>query len=141
MLKSLLSMVAATVLLVGTASADTVRIALIDPLTGPMAAAGQSALDHLKFHAEKINANGGINGDKLEIVGLDNKVNPQESLVQLQKAIDDGIRYVTQGNGSSVASALISVFKFWFAPTFLACCMVLGVLAPPPPSTATRPTH
>ena len=62
MLKSLLSMVAATVLLVGTASADTVRIALIDPLTGPMAAAGQSALDHLKFHAEKINANGGING-------------------------------------------------------------------------------
>ena len=98
MLKSLLSMVAATVLLVGTASADTVRIALIDPLTGPMAAAGQSALDHLKFHAEKINANGGINGDKLEIVGLDNKVNPQESLVQLQKAIDDGIRYVLRRN-------------------------------------------
>lgn len=62
---------AATVLLVGTASADTVRIALIDPLTGPMAAAGQSALDHLKFHAEKINANGGINGDELEIVGQD----------------------------------------------------------------------
>ncbi|HBT07681.1 MAG TPA: branched-chain amino acid ABC transporter substrate-binding protein [Alcanivorax sp.] len=108
MLKSLLSMVAATVLLVGTASADTVRIALIDPLTGPMAAAGQSALDHLKFHAEKINANGGINGDKLEIVGLDNKVNPQESLVQLQKAIDDGIRYVTQGMGSSVGSALLA---------------------------------
>ena len=108
MLKSLLSMVAATVLLVGTASADTVRIALIDPLTGPMAAAGQSALDHLKFHAEKINENGGINGDKLEIVGLDNKVNPQESLVQLQKAIDDGIRYVTQGMGSSVGSALLA---------------------------------
>ena len=108
MLKPLLSMVAATVLLVGTASADTVRIALIDPLTGPMAAAGQSALDHLKFHAEKINANGGINGDELEIVGLDNKVNPQESLVQLQKAIDDGIRYVTQGMGSSVGSALLA---------------------------------
>jgi branched-chain amino acid transport system substrate-binding protein len=101
-------MVAAAALLVGTASADTVRIALIDPLTGPMAAAGQSALDHLNFHAEKINANGGINGDKLEIVGLDNKVNPQESLVQLQKAIDDGIRYVTQGMGSSVGSAILA---------------------------------
>jgi|TARA_R100001143_G_scaffold13369_1_gene15031 branched-chain amino acid transport system substrate-binding protein len=108
MLKPLISMVAATVLLAGTASADTVRVALIDPLTGPMAAAGQSALDHLNFHAEKINANGGINGDKLEIVGLDNKVNPQESLVQLQKAIDDGIRYVTQGMGSSVGSALLA---------------------------------
>ncbi len=108
MLKHLLSMIAATVLLVSTASADTIRIALIDPLTGPMAAAGQSALDHLNFHAEKINANGGINGDKIEIVGLDNKVNPQESLVQLQKAIDDGIRYVTQGMGSSVGSALLA---------------------------------
>lgn len=108
MIKSFLSTVVATMLLVSTASADTIRIALIDPLTGPMAAAGQSALDHLNFHAEKINANGGINGDKLEIVGLDNKVNPQESLVQLQKAIDDGIRYVTQGMGSSVGSALLA---------------------------------
>jgi branched-chain amino acid transport system substrate-binding protein len=35
-------------------------------------------------------------------------VNPQESLVQLQKAIDDGIRYVTQGMGSSVGSAILA---------------------------------
>ncbi|MCC4310215.1 branched-chain amino acid ABC transporter substrate-binding protein [Alcanivorax marinus] len=108
MLKTLLSTLATTVLLVGTVSADTVRIALIDPLTGPMAAAGQSALDHLNFHARTINANGGINGDKIEIVGMDNKVNPQESLVQFQKAVDDGIRYVTQGMGSSVGSALLT---------------------------------
>jgi branched-chain amino acid transport system substrate-binding protein len=33
-------------------------------------------------------------------------VNPQESLIQAQKAIDAGIRILTQGNGSSVAGAL-----------------------------------
>ncbi len=109
MIRKLLRAATASLLITGVAQAeDTVRIALIDPLTGPMAAAGQSAIEHLKFHAEHINETGGINGKKLEIVGLDNKVNPQESLVQLQKAIDDDIRFVTQGMGSSVASALLT---------------------------------
>lgn len=111
MLKPIFTFLAASLLLVGTASAETVKLALIDPLTGPMAAAGQPAFEHLKYEAKRINANGGLNGQDLEIVGLDNKVNPQESLVQLQKAIDDGVRYVTQGNGSSVASALISAIE------------------------------
>ena len=53
-----------------------------------------------------MNAKGGIQGKKVEIVPLDNKTNPQESLIQAQKAIDAGIRYLTQGNGSSVAGAL-----------------------------------
>ncbi|MBF1801247.1 branched-chain amino acid ABC transporter substrate-binding protein [Alloalcanivorax profundimaris] len=112
MLKSLFTFITASLLLVGTAgAAETVKLALIDPLTGPMAGAGQPAFEHLKFEAKRINANGGINGKDLEIVGLDNKVNPQESLVQLQKAIDDGVQFVTQGNGSSVASALIGAVE------------------------------
>jgi branched-chain amino acid transport system substrate-binding protein len=53
-----------------------------------------------------LNAKGGILGHKVEIVALDNKTNPQESLVQAQKAVDAGIRYITQGNGSSVGAAL-----------------------------------
>ncbi len=40
-------------------------------------------------------------------MGYDNKLNPQESIVQLQKAIDSGARVVVQGNGSSVGAALI----------------------------------
>ncbi|MGB1203387.1 MAG: ABC transporter substrate-binding protein, partial [Alloalcanivorax venustensis] len=81
MLKPIFTFLAASLLLVGTASAETVKLALIDPLTGPMAAAGQPAFEHLKYEAKRINANGGLNGQELEIVGLDNKVNPQESLV------------------------------------------------------------
>ena len=108
MLKSIFTFLAASVLLVSTANAETVKLALIDPLSGAMAGAGQPALSHMQFEAERLNAKGGLNGNKIEIVGYDNKVNPQESLVQLQKAIDDGVRYIVQGNGSSVASALIS---------------------------------
>ena len=58
------------------------------------------------YLADEINASGGLLGKKVEIVGLDNKTNPQESLIQAQKAADQGIRIITQGNGSSVAAAL-----------------------------------
>lgn len=93
------------------AEAEPVRFALIDPLTGPMSVVGQPALAQLQFTAERLNKEGGMDGHPIEIVGYDNKINPQESLVQLQKAIDDGIRYIIQGNGSSVGSALLSAIN------------------------------
>ncbi|WP_290518973.1 branched-chain amino acid ABC transporter substrate-binding protein [Alcanivorax sp.] len=109
MMKTFLAGVVSTLLLASAAqAAEPVKIALIDPLSGPMASAGQPAYEHLKFAAERINANGGMNGHPIEIVGLDNKLSPQESLVQLQKAMDNGVDFITQGNGSSVASALIA---------------------------------
>ena len=39
-------------------------------------------------------------------MSYDNKVNPQESLIQLKKALDEGARFVVQGNGSAVALAI-----------------------------------
>jgi len=61
---------------------------------------------------DKINAEGGVlGGKKFEIVPFDNKISAKESLVQLKHAIDQGIRFITQGNGSSVAGALIGAIK------------------------------
>jgi branched-chain amino acid transport system substrate-binding protein len=44
---------------------------------------------------------------KFEVVGFDNKGSPQESLNALKAAIDQGFRYVTQGNGSGAAAAIL----------------------------------
>ena len=96
----------ASLLLAGPAMAQ-VKIAYIDPLSGMMAATGEHGLKEFQFAAEQINARGGVLGKKLEIVPMDNKLSPQESLNLLNRAIDQGIRYVTQGAGSSVAAALI----------------------------------
>jgi branched-chain amino acid transport system substrate-binding protein len=87
-------------------AADTIKIAYIDPLSGGGASVGEVGLKHFQWLADQINASGGLIGKKLEILGLDNKTNPQESLVQAQKAIDQGAHFLTQGNGSSVAAAL-----------------------------------
>ena len=68
------------------------KIAYIDPLSGLMAATGEHGLRELQYNAERINARGGIQGQKIEVVPMDNKLSPQESLVLLNKAIDEGIR-------------------------------------------------
>ena len=85
---------------------ETIKIGYIDPLSGGGASVGEGGLKTFQYLADEMNAKGGILGKKIEIVGLDNKTNPQESLVQAQKAIDSGVRFITQGNGSSVAAAL-----------------------------------
>ena len=88
--------------------ADTVKIAFIDPLSGPFAGTGTNGLHQYEFAAEElVNKKGGVlGGDNFEIVAFDNKISPKESLIQLQVAIDQGIRFIAQGNSSGVANAL-----------------------------------
>jgi branched-chain amino acid transport system substrate-binding protein len=85
---------------------ETVKIAWIDPLSGLMAPVGQNQVKSFQFFAEKFNANNPA-GVKFEIIPIDNKLSPAESLNALKSAIDQGVRYVTQGNGSGAALAII----------------------------------
>jgi branched-chain amino acid transport system substrate-binding protein len=89
---------------------QTVKLAWIDPLSGLMGPVGNNQLNSWKFAVEKFNA---INpaGVKFEVVGFDNKLSPTESLNALKSATDQGIRYIIQGNGSSVALALIDAIN------------------------------
>jgi branched-chain amino acid transport system substrate-binding protein len=105
--KSALRAVACAFAVLAVPAFAQVKIAYIDPLSGLMAATGEHGLHELEFAAEQMNAKGGVLGQKIEIVPLDNKLSPQESLIVLKSAIDQGIHYIVQGNGSSVAGALI----------------------------------
>ncbi|ORE91512.1 branched-chain amino acid ABC transporter substrate-binding protein [Acuticoccus yangtzensis] len=109
MKKFALASAATFALLVSSASAqeETFRIAYIEGMSGAFANVGDQGLKHFNYAAEKINAAGGINGAKVVVEAFDGQTNPRESLVQLQRAIDEGYQYITQGNGSSIASALI----------------------------------
>lgn len=84
-----------------------IKIAYIEPLSGPFANVGDAGLKHFRFAAEKMNEQGGIMGRDVEIVAMDNKQSPSESVQLVQRAIDDGIPFVTQGNGSNVAGAMV----------------------------------
>jgi branched-chain amino acid transport system substrate-binding protein len=104
--KTLALVTVATAALAGPAASETLKMAFIDPLSGGAASTGEAGLKTFQYLADQINAKGGAAGLKLEVAGYDNKVNPQESLVQAQKAIDAGSRIILQGNGSAVAAAL-----------------------------------
>lgn len=88
--------------------AENVKIAFIDPLSGPFATTGTQGLAEYEFAAAMlVNEQGGVlGGDKFEIVSFDNKMSGKESLVQLQVAIDQGIRFIAQGNSSGIAHAI-----------------------------------
>jgi branched-chain amino acid transport system substrate-binding protein len=95
----------------GLAGAETVKMAFIDPLSGPFAPVGQGILHSWQYIAEKANAEKWAGNNTFEVVGFDNKASPQESLAQLKAAIDQGYRYVIQGNGSGVGLALIDAIN------------------------------
>ncbi len=92
-------------------AADTIKLAYIDPLSGGFANVGDAGQKHFQYMADIINGRGGVLGKKIEIVPFDNKISAKESLIQLKNAIDQGIVFITQGNGSSVAGALIDAIN------------------------------
>jgi len=85
---------------------ETVKMVRIDPLTGLLGPVGVSQFKGYQFFAEKFSGKGNPAGVKFEITAIDNKLSPAESLNALKAAIDQGARYIIQGNGSSVALAL-----------------------------------
>ena len=105
---------AAGIALMGGSAFAQVKIAYIDPLSGPFANVGEAGLKGFKEAAEiLVNQKGGIMGQKLEFVGFDNKGSPQETQIQLKAAIDQGFRFVTLGNGSGAAHSLIDAVNKW----------------------------
>ena len=91
--------------------ADTIKVAFIDPLSGPFAPVGQNLLRSYQAVAEIANREKWAGGHTFEVTGFDNKASPQESLTLLKTAIYQGFRYVVQGNGSGAAGALIDAIN------------------------------
>jgi branched-chain amino acid transport system substrate-binding protein len=95
----------------GPLAGQTVKLAFIDPLSGPMGSVGSNILKEWQLVAERYAGEKNPAGVKLEFVGFDGKSSPQESLNALRAATDQGIRFIVQGNGSHVAGPLIDAIN------------------------------
>ncbi|MHA7598591.1 branched-chain amino acid ABC transporter substrate-binding protein [Alicycliphilus sp. T452] len=89
---------------------ETVKIAWLDPLSGLMAALGTNQMKSWQYLAEEFSKNNAA-GVKFEIVPIDNKLSPQETTSALRSAMDQGVRYVVQGNGSGPALAIMDALE------------------------------
>ena len=68
---------------------ETVKIGWVDPLSGLMAPVGQNQIKSFQFIAEHFNKNNPA-GVKFEMVPIDNKLSPQESINAVKSLIDQG---------------------------------------------------
>ena len=114
-MKFAIKAVAASAILVSAGGAfaqkgETVKIAWIDPLSGLMAAVGTNQLKTFQLIAEEFNKKN-ASGVKFEVLALDNKLSPQETTAALRSAMDQGARYVAQGNGSGPALAIMDALE------------------------------
>jgi branched-chain amino acid transport system substrate-binding protein len=89
---------------------ETVKIGWVDPLSGLMAPVGQNQIKSYQFVAEHFNKSNAA-GVKFEMVPIDNKLSPQESTNAVKSLIDQGVRYIVQGNGSGAALAIMDAIQ------------------------------
>ena len=92
-----------------------IKIAMVESLSGPFANTGEAVFRNLIWAVERVNARGGVKlagaHRPLEIDRYDSKGQTEEALSALKSAIDDGARFVMQGNSSSTAAALIDAIN------------------------------
>jgi branched-chain amino acid transport system substrate-binding protein len=86
-IKSVSATALALALLGGVGHAQTIKIGVNQPLTGPFAASGNYVVNGAQIAADEINAKGGVLGKKIELVVEDNKSNPTEAANVAEKMI------------------------------------------------------
>jgi branched-chain amino acid transport system substrate-binding protein len=68
--------------------AETIKVGLITPLTGPIATFGQSVEKGVRMAVDEINAKGGVLGMKIELLVEDNQAKAEESANIARKFIE-----------------------------------------------------
>jgi len=121
-LKSCAAALCAAPLLLSTVRAEappaTIKLALIEGLSGPNANAGEAVFRNIVWAVERVNARGGVKlsaaaggNQLLALERYDSKGQSEEALSALRSAIDNGARIVLQGNSSANAAALIDAIN------------------------------
>jgi branched-chain amino acid transport system substrate-binding protein len=93
------------------AAGQNIRIGFHAPLTGFAAADGKSAVNGAELAVEQINAKGGIQGRKIELVVNDDQARPDQAVPLANKYIGDGLKIVVSGSYSGPTRASAGVFQ------------------------------
>ena len=97
-------------LIAGTALAATVKVGLMAPITGSWASEGQEMQQIVELLAEEINAAGGGNGQKIEIITEDDGGDPRTAALAAQRLSTQGIVAVIGTYGSAVTEASQGIY-------------------------------
>ncbi|MBS0640344.1 MAG: branched-chain amino acid ABC transporter substrate-binding protein [Proteobacteria bacterium] len=93
------------------AHADTIKIGYSEALSGVFAQVGDQGIKSIQYAIDGVNARGGVLGKQLELVPMDNKGQPSEALITVQKMLDENISIMMNCGPSNIASALIGAVE------------------------------
>ena len=111
-MKRLLLMILAGLFLVSVVQAETIKIPVASPFTGPLASFGEGVKNGALLKADEINAGGGINGKKIEIIFGDELCDPKEAAaVATRFASDPEIAIVVGHLCSSATLAALPIYR------------------------------
>lgn len=104
--RALAALAAAACLACSGALADPVKIGLIETLSGPQAASGLMYRTAARYAIERMNAEGGWNGQPVQLLEYDNQGGPAGAADKLKAAVADGVHLVVQGASSAVGGQI-----------------------------------
>jgi branched-chain amino acid transport system substrate-binding protein len=100
---------AATLAVAGAAHAQ-IKVGVAGPLTGPNAAFGAQLKQGAEMAAADINAKGGMNGQKIELVFGDDVSDPKQGVSVANKFVGDGVKFVIGHFNSGVTMPASTVY-------------------------------
>jgi branched-chain amino acid transport system substrate-binding protein len=105
--------------LAGTAAMaeDSYKIGVSEPLSGAASSLGVPVVDSVKAAAEVINANGGINGRKIELVIRDDQSKPDIAVQNFRRLSEEGVYAMIGPNQGSNTLAVSAIVKQAKVPT------------------------
>jgi branched-chain amino acid transport system substrate-binding protein len=86
---------------------STIKIGLVQPLSGAFAGAGTDVTEGAKIAADQINASGGVLGKPLELVIQDTKSNPTEAATATERLVGRDKVVALLGASSSTATLAV----------------------------------
>ena len=92
--------------------AETIKMGLLVPLTGPAAADGTSALYSVQIALDQVNKDGGVLGKQIELVYYDDRADAKEAVALAYKLIEqDKIAAFVAGSYSLPTRAVAPIFQ------------------------------
>ena len=111
MSKVLWSSVAVAAMFAFTTGANAqIKVGVAGPLTGPNAAFGAQLKNGAEQAAADLNAKGGINGQKIELVFGDDVSDPKQGVSVANKFVGDGVKFVIGHFNSGVTMPASTVY-------------------------------
>lgn len=116
--KKIASLITLAVIIIGVAafvhakkSDDTITIGFVGPLTGGPALWGEGARNLVTLATDEINAEGGINGTKINVMYEDGKCTSPDAVSALQRLKGAGVKFVIGGHCGPETAGMVPLTK------------------------------